>query len=108
MAEVTDYPMIEGAFWGNLFSSTPYLNSCYRSTSVDGARTQLRDCAAGHVVDGGVVECGMIHIAGDCASLCPTMEATGKQFPSCVDHAEIEGSTATTPYIITSALPQAD
>ena len=102
--ELTDYNRLEGAFWGNLFSATPYLNSCYRANTVDHSRTQLRECAAGHLSNNTVVECGMIHIAGACAGACAALDTATKTYPSCVDHAEIHGSTATTAYVITSDL----
>ena len=102
--ELLDYKLLEGAFWGNIFSATPYLNSCYRTNTVDGSREQLRECAAGHLANGVILECGLIHIVGSCAGSCSALDTTSRYYPSCVDHAEIQGSTATTPYVITSDL----
>ena len=93
-----------GAFWGNVFSATPYLNSCYRACTVNESRVQLRDCAAGHLQNNTLGECGMIQIVGSCAAACTNHDASSRYYPSCVDHAEIRGSTAMTAYVITSVL----
>jgi hypothetical protein len=70
-AELGAYSFIEGAFWGNLFSSTPYLSACYKADNVAHSRASLRECAAGYVdASGNVQQCGPIHILGSCANVC--------------------------------------
>ncbi|WP_437319382.1 hypothetical protein [Sorangium sp. So ce385] len=69
--ERQQYSMREGAFWGNLFSPTPYVQACYSSTGVTRARQLQRDCAAGHLAGGSAVQqCGAINIVGACDSIC--------------------------------------
>ena len=69
--EVDDFPWKEGAFWGNLFIDSPAVYACYSPDQVDHARANLRDCAAGHVSAGGIVQgCGPIQIVGSCDSVC--------------------------------------
>lgn len=82
IGEVTSFPNSEGAFWGNLFSDTPFLHACYDSTNVTYSRLHYRDCAVGHVENGSEVECGIIDIIGPCQQTClaPT---NGGYYPSC-------------------------
>ncbi|MCK6590445.1 MAG: hypothetical protein HUU21_14030 [Polyangiaceae bacterium] len=83
-SELTTYAMEEGAFWGNLFSSTPRLFACYYGPNADYARSQLRDCAAGHVEpNGGISECGIVEIVGACEDVCQSLHNSGKYRPKC-------------------------
>ncbi len=63
-------PGEEGAFWGNIFLSNPFLKSCYIETNVDYSRDEARECAAGHVKGESVVPCGMITMVGPCSEVC--------------------------------------
>jgi hypothetical protein len=36
--ELTEYPYVEGGFWGNLFTKTPYLSACYNTADVSRSR----------------------------------------------------------------------
>ncbi len=69
--ELATYTRREGAFWGNLFSTTPVIHACFAASGVAYSRAQQRDCAAGHVdADGQVTECGIIDIVGACEDVC--------------------------------------
>ncbi|MBK9264518.1 MAG: hypothetical protein IPM54_32625 [Polyangiaceae bacterium] len=82
--ELDDYPNIEGAFWGNLWASQPYLNACYMSSNVDNSRDQQRDCAAGHVLpDGSIEQCGIIDIVGSCSSVCKKFNSSRGYYEDC-------------------------
>jgi hypothetical protein len=102
--ERADYPHIEGAFFGNLFTSTPALYSCYNLTNVDNSRSQQRDCAAGHVnPDGSVSSCGILQILGSCSDYCSSANPSRRYYSSCFrtsDHVDSPTST-----VVTTALP---
>ncbi|HRI70855.1 MAG TPA: hypothetical protein PK156_41765 [Polyangium sp.] len=78
--EINRYRYREGAFWGNLFGPTPYLQACYEESNVEYARARHRDCAAGHVESDSVVDCGMIAIVGSCQETCIGLTAGGYYF----------------------------
>jgi hypothetical protein len=76
--------MAEGGFWGNLFSSTPYVFACHHAPNIDYSRSRSRDCAAGHLQpNGSVAECGAVAIVGACESMCQPLTNSGKYYPSC-------------------------
>ncbi|MBK9263818.1 MAG: hypothetical protein IPM54_28945 [Polyangiaceae bacterium] len=80
----TVYKVREGAYWGNLFGPNPYLRACYVPENVVYSRSQLRDCAAGHLEDDGTVSgCGMIEIVGPCNQACSPSSAAGI-YPACL------------------------
>ncbi|WP_438015716.1 hypothetical protein WMF18_33300 [Sorangium sp. So ce315] len=94
------YPLVEGAFWGNLFAAKPYLRACYNEAGVDQSRAALRDCAAGHVDGEGDVEgCGMIEIVGACQDRCSKLHPPGQYHKDCVDP-----DSGKTRYVVTTAL----
>ena len=65
------YAYEEGAFWGNVFGSTPAVFACYHLLTTSHSRGRARDCAAGHVDSEGYVEqCGIIRIIGPCSTAC--------------------------------------
>jgi hypothetical protein len=100
-AELTTYPDVEGVFWGNVFSTTPYLRACYNQATVANSRRAHRDCAAGHLKeDGSTEECGMIEIVGPCQDHCAALDGDTQHHPSCTDP-----DHGATPYVITTALP---
>jgi hypothetical protein len=102
--ELSDYPDVEGAFWGDLFGSQPYMNACYNTPTISNSRAWQRDCAVGHLISGGqTVECGMIHIAGSCEAVCQNLNGAGQYYPSCIQHPG--QSSTTTKLVITTALP---
>jgi hypothetical protein len=72
--EKLTFPKEEGVFWGNLFSSKPFVRSCHYAPNVDHSRALLRECAAGHVGAGGVESCGMIARVGSCDSMCDSLD----------------------------------
>ncbi|WP_437975697.1 hypothetical protein WMF11_49020 [Sorangium sp. So ce295] len=110
MAERTTYGVREGAFWGNVFSATPYLQACYSPSGVTRARQMQRDCAAGHVnvdpVTGAttVQQCGPIVIAGSCDTLCNSVDSTTGAYRGCIYDAAVSPSVRTD-QVITSFLP---
>ncbi|WP_437670102.1 hypothetical protein [Sorangium sp. So ce131] len=107
--ERSSYPTREGAFWGNLFSSTPFLRSCHSPPGVTRARSLQRDCAAGHLATdpatGATVTqaCGPIALAGSCDTLCATVASDGS-YSKCLENPAIS-SSARTEVVITSFLP---
>ncbi|WP_437589634.1 hypothetical protein [Sorangium sp. So ce1000] len=102
--ELSTYTQMEGAFWGNLFAPSPYLNACYDEANRSHARSLLRDCAAGHLDSGGAVQqCGMLSIRGTCTSYCQQLNTRGMYYPSCVNN--LTGSPESTTRVITVFLP---
>ncbi|WP_437812590.1 hypothetical protein [Sorangium sp. So ce1078] len=102
--ELSTYTRQEGAFWGNVFAPSPYLNVCYNAANRDHARSLARECAAGHLDDSGAVqECGMIRIVGSCDSYCLPLNQRGMYYPSCVNN--VTGSPDATTRVITVFLP---
>ncbi|WP_437521779.1 hypothetical protein WME79_29790 [Sorangium sp. So ce726] len=89
-AERAEFPVREGAFWGNLFSTTPYVGACYDSVGYVRARQVKRDCAAGHVetnpTTGEVTwqPCGAMVIWGSCNQLCNGIDTNAGYFRGCV------------------------
>jgi hypothetical protein len=102
--ELSAYPNLEGAFWGNLFGPEPYLNACHNPATVDLARSRQRDCAAGHVEAGVVSPCGMIALVGPCNEVCDGFSSAGQHYIACIDRPGVAGSP-TTKAVITTALP---
>lgn len=102
-SEMDAYPNVEGAFWGNLFTSSPYLNACSTTANVETSRAALRVCATGALGSGGeLLPCGPIALAGACETVCPNLGGGGKFYTSCADP---PGSGSTTTVVITTALP---
>ncbi|WP_437485339.1 hypothetical protein WME75_00615 [Sorangium sp. So ce1014] len=93
-AERAAYPVREGAFWGNLFSTTeaPFLRACYSSApgSIARARQVQRDCAVGHLsvdpVTGAttVQQCGPMVIVGSCETVCNGSDYTNGFYRGCL------------------------
>jgi hypothetical protein len=81
--EVIEFPVIEGAFWGNIFGASPRVFACHDAATIDHSRQKLRDCAAGHVENGKVVECGVIDIVGPCDARCAMAPGNSGYFESC-------------------------
>jgi hypothetical protein len=102
--ELVSYPHVEGAFWGNLFTATPYLNACYNSATVSISRQAKRECAVGHLNGGTTEPCGMIALRGPCSTWCQSLHGAGQYYPSCVDQPGVPNSP-TTKAVITTALP---
>jgi len=66
-AERAAFTRLEGAFWGNLFGSAPYLRACHFAPNLSYSRTKYRDCAVGHLKPNGTIEsCGPIARHGTC------------------------------------------
>jgi hypothetical protein len=89
--EAAEFPMIEGAFWGNIFGSSPHVFACHDAANIEHSRQKLRDCAAGHVEAGDVAECGVIEIVGPCDAHCATSPANGPYFGSCAENLAAPG-----------------
>lgn len=90
--EVDSYDMQEGAFWGNIFASDPYVTACYDAENVDHSRSKKRDCAAGHLEGTTVSDCGPITRVGPCSGACldRTVPAgVDDGFASCAGVAEV-------------------
>ncbi|WP_437730108.1 hypothetical protein [Sorangium sp. So ce1335] len=110
--ELTAYRVREGAFWGNVFSSTPFVRACYSPEGVARARQLQRDCAAGHLsvdpVTGATTTqtCGAIVIAGSCDTVCNWTDSAGKFYKGCIDNASVS-PWIRTDLVVTSFLPGA-
>ncbi|WP_437586029.1 hypothetical protein [Sorangium sp. So ce1000] len=109
-AERGAYLVREGAFWGNLFSTTPYVRACYSPPGVDRARALQRDCAAGHLgvdANGAAVtkQCGPIAIVGSCDTLCSAVSSDGGFYSQCIEN-PATSLMVRTDVVITSFLPQ--
>ncbi|XXT15056.1 hypothetical protein WME94_32890 [Sorangium sp. So ce429] len=98
------YRVREGAFWGNLFASTPYVRACYSPDGVARARQLQRDCAAGHLsvhpVTGAttVQQCGPIAIVGSCDAVCNREDGTARFYAGCLEN------PATSPWVRTDVV----
>jgi hypothetical protein len=104
-SELAAYPHVEGAFWGNLFASTPALYACYDPADVAIARSDDRDCAAGHVdSDGEIVPCGPITLVGPCDEHCAKLDEAGGYYTQCHED-PIHPPHKMTKDVITTALP---
>ena len=77
-AERASFGVQEGAFWGNLFDSHPWLRACENSSNATYSREHERDCAAGHwdELSSSAMDCGIIARVGPCGSFC-----TGRTVP---------------------------
>jgi len=101
--ELTAYPDVEGAFWGNLWADEPYIYTCYNSTTVANSRSHQRDCAVGHLnPDNSVSECGIIDIIGPCSDHCQPVNGVTGAYASCAKH---PGDGTHTLNVVTTALP---
>ena len=104
VSERAKYSKIEGAFYGNLFSTTPAVYACYDPNNVVNSRLQLRDCASGHVnPDGTGSSCGILQILGSCKDFCGTFHAEKEYYPSCFKLSGHHGDAIGT--VVTTALP---
>ncbi|WP_437928553.1 hypothetical protein WMF37_04680 [Sorangium sp. So ce291] len=109
-AERAAYTVKEGAFWGNLFASTPYVRSCYSPAGVARARQLQRDCAAGHVsvdpVTGATTtqQCGPMTIVGSCDTLCNRVDSTGGFYAGCLENPAGASPWVRTDVVVTSFL----
>lgn len=84
--EIASYPREEGAFWGNLFTSSPRFYACYNESNAESSRALGRDCAAGLPgPEGDVRECPNIHIVGSCDLACGAHSDAGGYRPSCTN-----------------------
>ena len=77
-AEHDEFPVFEGAFFGDLFAPTPVLHACFFPPSVGHAQSLMRACASGQSTGvGGITECGPIHVIGPCQSHCSGWSSEG-------------------------------
>ncbi|WP_438022119.1 hypothetical protein [Sorangium sp. So ce233] len=103
-SERATYTVREGAFWGNLFASTPYVRACYSPSGVARARQLQRDCAAGHLnVDPAtgattVQQCGPMTIVGSCDAVCNRVDTTAGFYAGCLEN------PATSPWVRTDVV----
>ncbi|WP_437954298.1 hypothetical protein WME76_22125 [Sorangium sp. So ce119] len=103
-AERATYTVREGAFWGNLFVSTPYVRACYSPSGVARARQLQRDCAAGHLsVDPAtgattVQQCGPMTIVGSCDAVCNRVDPVAGFYAGCLEN------PATSPWVRTDVV----
>lgn len=104
-AEIAAYPYEEGAFWGNLFTATPFVRSCYWTSNIASSRAASRECAAGHLDNkGNVLECGAIHIVGACNTYCGATQSLDGRHPYCIIDPAVS-LTNKTDHVMTVFLP---
>jgi hypothetical protein len=102
--ERVNYPKLEGAFFGNLFTATPTVYTCYTSYDIANSRSQERDCATGHLnSDGSVSSCGILQILGSCTDFCSTVQNSKQYYPSCFLISGRQGTPTSS--VVTTALP---
>jgi hypothetical protein len=82
-AERTTWSFREGAFWGNLFTTTPTLYTCYDPDQIEHSRAKLRDCAAGHWDGSTTTGCGSVLRMGSCNTTCVAPADSTDGFPAC-------------------------
>jgi hypothetical protein len=83
-AERSTFTLQEGVFFGNLFTPTPTIYSCFNADHVEFSRARNRDCAAGHLnPDGSVVDCGIIQRLGPCSRWCASQDPKDGYYTSC-------------------------
>ena len=93
-SELAAYPYVEGSFWGNLFSASPGLYSCYDPDNVDHSRADQRDCATGYLDGTGQLQpCGPITLTGSCSDVCKKLDADDQYFWGCGDSGNGNGNT---------------
>lgn len=98
--ELSGYPNKEGAFWGNLFQSSPTAYACSYGPDDTYSRSRDRDCAAGHVnADQTLSSCGIIERLGSCATHCGTPTESGGYYPSC--QSDLADSGTATSHVVT-------
>ncbi|AUX28095.1 MULTISPECIES: hypothetical protein [Sorangium] len=106
------FPVREGAFWGNVFSTTqsPYLRACYSPGGLTRARQLQRDCAAGHLsVDPvtnttTVQQCGSMQIVGSCDTVCNGTDYTSGFYRGCLRSSPLASPWERTDEVITTFL----
>jgi hypothetical protein len=105
-SELSTYKYVEGAFWGNIFTSNPYLNACDVPADVAHSDATNRVCASGYTdpSTGATVPCGMIALAGACQNVCAGYDPNQHAFVGCLSHPGQRGSSRTD-LAITTALP---
>jgi hypothetical protein len=82
-SEAAAYTNQEGAFWGNIFSSTPTAYACDDVPNDAHSRERQRVCAAGYDDGSGTLQgCGIIQRVGSCADACGTL-TSGLYYDSC-------------------------
>jgi hypothetical protein len=85
-SELAAYPYVEGAFWGNLFASTPSLYACYDPANAANSNADNRVCATGYTeADGQVAPCGMITLTGPCDEQCDWFDEQAQLYLGCGD-----------------------
>lgn len=86
-AERSAYPNQEGAFWGNVFSTSPAIYSCYNAGTVSHARGKSRVCASGYLDTDAVTTlfCDNIQSMGECSAnnLCQLDADGAKGYSAC-------------------------
>jgi hypothetical protein len=98
--ELTTHTQQEGVFWGNLFATNPVAYSCDYAPNAAHSRSLYRDCATGHLdANNHLVDCGMLHRVGSCASYCDPINSAGTYYPKCEDSAGVESKIVLTIFL---------
>jgi hypothetical protein len=105
-SELEAFPMEEGAFFGNIFTSTPVAYAC--DDVADDANSEAMDrfCATGYVdASGDVDSCGIIQRLGSCADYCTPLTRRGQFHWLCATTPLDQGWQGLTAAVITVFLP---
>ena len=98
-SELAAYTKEEGAFWGNLFTTTPTAYACHNVPDTDHSRAAYRVCATGYVDSSGAMQsCGIIERLGSCSSTCGQLDSAG-YYASCSDGAGPSSSSVVTVFL---------
>jgi hypothetical protein len=106
-SEINAYPYLEGAFWGNIFTTTPSLYACVVPADAAHSEAAQRYCATGYPdpTTGAIQSCGIITLAGSCNTLCNKFDASSHAYTGCVQQPAAGTNSAKTSLVITTALP---
>jgi hypothetical protein len=88
--EIAEYPLQEGAFWGNIFAEEPELFACTNRANVQNSYANLRFCSTGFPVpDGSTISCGPLRNVGSCSARCEVSSRHPDEFRACFGNQEV-------------------
>ena len=98
-SERDEYTYLEGAFWGNVFTSTPTAYACDYGPDDAHSRAGNRVCAAGYDDGSGTLQsCGIIQRLGSCTDACGSLTG-GTHYASCSAGAGQSSSSVVTVFL---------
>ena len=98
--ELATYSLLEGAFWGNLFGSSPAAYACSYTANDATSRLLSRVCAAGWIDGSGTVQgCGIIQRVGSCSAVCSAPKTSAQYYPDCTPPGGVDNAQVVTVYL---------